>query len=546
MADYIQWIPQIGDTDYPNKFSLFMNALDTDMDTLQALGVTTNYTLADGRAIEFGDGTDLSIYHSGTAGYITQVTAQGDLIISNGANDLTIGELLTTFDLAVTITSGDLTLSAGALTMTLGDLTLTDGDLVLSSGALNMTLGDLTLTDGDLTLASGNVLLNSGSITLSQGNPQVRLYETDQIVGERAWQIQSSGKVFYMQSLTDAYSTGTSFIQASRGTGQTIDSLSLTATNVNAFGDFTINNASPQMNANASSGNASYYLRDTTTSRGLFYWDRAADTIYLRKYDTNGTTIVGDLGISNTGKINVRVGTFQLAGTDVTATASELNYNDGITLGQVAANKTVTADNNGNITFDTTAAGHSLRFKTATKESYLNGAVNGDIGMYNIDNAKYIWVYDTSLDTLDLPSDIVNIRSTPAYGMHIYDIPVNLVSGSATVDPWVNVSNTGLATAQAKKVILRVFAEASSGAATSLALDVWVRKTGSAMTAINTSKASTGSNARGTSGSLTVRTSVSEVVVSLDANYDFEWYTSDFFASGASVSTYVSIVGYYV
>jgi hypothetical protein len=56
------------------------------------------------------------------------------------------------------------------------------------------------------------------------------------------------------------------------------------------------------------------------------------------------TGIAGDWGLTSVTSIDIAVGALELAGVSVTATAAELNYNDITTLGTMEASKVLTSD----------------------------------------------------------------------------------------------------------------------------------------------------------------------------------------------------------
>ena len=102
----------------------------------------------------------------------------------------------------------------------------------------------------------------------------------------------------------------------------------------------------------------------------------------------------------------------------VTASVDELNYNDITTLGTVQANKTVTADANGNINNDTSTASKYLNFDTSTNKASVFGDATGLVGMYDFTNSAYIYSYTphatpaNRLLTLEPPVTVTTLTVT--------------------------------------------------------------------------------------------------------------------------------------
>jgi len=115
-------------------------------------------------------------------------------------------------------------------------------------------------------------------------------------------------------------------------------------------GNLTINKTGAEFTLDSSSQNATIVYNDGGTLRTTAQWNRTSDAYNIIQYDTDGSTLRAQLALTELGKVNVATGTLQLAGVDVTASATKLNYNDITTLGTVQANKTVTADSNLDVT----------------------------------------------------------------------------------------------------------------------------------------------------------------------------------------------------
>lgn len=97
-------------------------------------------------------------------------------------------------------------------------------------------------------------------------------------------------------------------------------------------GNVTISKATPLITVNAISGNGVIqHLDSTTTLRFFQRLNTSTDNYELTKFDTDGSTAVAQLFLTNTGKINVTTGLLQLAGTDVTSDATELSLLENAT-----------------------------------------------------------------------------------------------------------------------------------------------------------------------------------------------------------------------
>jgi len=66
------------------------------------------------------------------------------------------------------------------------------------------------------------------------------------------------------------------------------------ADNITLAGNLYANGGSVYSDKNAG-GSAHFWLRDAGIVRGLFYWDSTNSRVVLRKYDTDGTTVLGEL-----------------------------------------------------------------------------------------------------------------------------------------------------------------------------------------------------------------------------------------------------------
>lgn len=97
-------------------------------------------------------------------------------------------------------------------------------------------------------------------------------------------------------------------------------------------GNVTISKATPLITINATSGNGVIqHLDSTATLRFFQRLNTSTDNYELTKFDTDGSTAVAQLFLTNTGKVNVTTGLLQLAGTDVTSDATELSLLENAT-----------------------------------------------------------------------------------------------------------------------------------------------------------------------------------------------------------------------
>jgi len=133
--------------------------------------------------------------------------------------------------------------------------------------------------------------------------------------------------------------------------------------------------------------------------------------------------------------------TLQIGGTSITATATELNYNDISTLGQVTASKTVTADSSGFINFadnqqvrfgagadlliyhdssnsyiidqgtgNLRLKAENLLLTTTTDENYLVGTANGDVILFYDNSQKLAIKSDGVLISGELEATTLDIN----------------------------------------------------------------------------------------------------------------------------------------
>ena len=118
MADYLQYIPVRGDTDYPEQFELFMTDLDADMDAVQVLAAAnaayiaaiaaTGFQLNDGVALSLGNLPDTTISHTGTNTDINH-TGTGNLRLIHDTNSVL---LLSNAGLSYTYATGNAIISS--------------------------------------------------------------------------------------------------------------------------------------------------------------------------------------------------------------------------------------------------------------------------------------------------------------------------------------------------------------------------------------------------------------------------------------------------
>ena len=93
-------------------------------------------------------------------------------------------------------------------------------------------------------------------------------------------------------------------------------------------------------------------------------------------------------------------------------------YQTAATAGTVDASKAVVVDANkditgfrnvtsaGDLTLDCSAAERRFMFDAGTEETYLYGSTNGNVGMFDLTNARLVWAYDPAANTLALARTI--------------------------------------------------------------------------------------------------------------------------------------------
>lgn len=215
-------------------------------------------------------------------------------------------------------------------------------------------------------------------------------------------------------------------------------------------GDLTISKASPVFTLDATSGSGLIQNYDSTATLRFFQrLNTSTDRYELTKFDTDGSSAVSQLFLTNTGKVDVATGTFQLASVDVTANAIELNYNDITTLGVVQANKTVTANASKNI--------------IDINDLTVDGTVNTDTVVTTTSNTDTITATTTNgnLDLIRNGTGDITVDSIPIYGLTLLDVPVQ-ISSNTTEGSFYTVDATSAASADAKKLIVNVIIEASA------------------------------------------------------------------------------------
>jgi hypothetical protein len=121
------------------------------------------------------------------------------------------------------------------------------------------------------------------------------------------------------------------------------------------------------------------------------------------------------------------------------------------------------------------------------------------------------------------------------------DTPEIIAPSPLTVSAWTPVNSTTLNTAGATKAILRVAALDTKPAATSLVVNFYIRKTGSALGIGNITRVAGAAQQASSAISLVVNPAT-EFTVNLDANSDFDYY----YSTDGSVSAEIILVGYYV
>jgi len=207
-------------------------------------------------------------------------------------------------------------------------------------------------TLGDQTIAN-NLMIAGSSATLE-------LSDSDGSVDNKEWHIISDSEELRIRPVDDSGIGGSPIgvgdaIVIQR-TGVIADVVNLTGTinqsNGNEIistvggqtidGDLTLHRAGVLTNLTLDSDDGfDTYLTfaENSTRRGLLAYNEASDIMVLQKYDTNGTTLKTNLVLTNTGEVNVTVGTLQQGGFDVVTNVGGSPITNGYVLTWNASNQ---------------------------------------------------------------------------------------------------------------------------------------------------------------------------------------------------------------
>ena len=164
----------------------------------------------------------------------------------------------------------------------------------------------------------------------------------------------------------------------------------------------------------------------------------------------SGAAVTDAFADLNVGTIDAT--TLQIGGTSITATATELNYNDISTLGQVQASKTVTADSSAFVNFGDNekirfGTGNDLEIYHDASASYIvdsgTGSLNihgTDINLRDADGNSYINMVDNGTGgTVILKHNTATKLTTKTDGV---DITGELQADSLDIDGNADISGT--------------------------------------------------------------------------------------------------------
>ena len=123
-------------------------------------------------------------------------------------------------------------------------------------------------------------------------------------------------------------------------------------------------------------GTADNFLKIQTTGVG-------SDTVILSTNTQSGQNVDMELQCAGTGVVAIPTGNLRYAGTVVTATGAELNYNDITTLGNSEASKVVTANASGYVNLSSRATAASYHETVVTSTLGSNSTQDLDLNVAN-------------------------------------------------------------------------------------------------------------------------------------------------------------------
>ena len=275
------------------------------------------------------------------------------------------------------------------------------------------------------TTGTGDVELNPGGSIQLKGNVELTAGKTISQAGGAAAEFSAGVKADSVTSRT----ADTNLTLSANGTGVVNVNDSLTVANdVTVTGNLTVNGATTTVSstntviedallllADGQSGSptkdAGFVVERGSSVNVAWLWDESADEFVAITTSDDATT-VGDVSVTD--YANIRVGaatiddTITLGGTLITATATEINYLDGVTsaiqtqIDNISSSFTLAADSGSNDTFttgqtltiaggtgiDTTVSDNQISIavdSTIATQTYVNTA-NTNMGGY-VDNA---------------------------------------------------------------------------------------------------------------------------------------------------------------
>ena len=269
-----------------------------------------NVQLNDSILLTLGTDDDISMYHDGTDGYITNSTGALKLAtetsgiavtIGHSTSEVTIGDNMTvTGDATVT---GDLTVSGGKITLTNGSiidsetsniLKLTE-DLVECSGDLKVGGNDIKASDGTtaITMSGANITFGGTATFPGTYNPSADLHAaTKKYVDSVASGLDIKESVRCATVSTMTIGSGNSQWAYSSGT-LTYGSNGASSTHASLFDGVTLASTNRVLVKNASNDDANGIYTCTTVGDG------SNATVLTRATDHNATSSTGNISAGN-------------------------------------------------------------------------------------------------------------------------------------------------------------------------------------------------------------------------------------------------------
>jgi len=182
----------------------------------------------------------------------------------------------------------------------------------------------------------------------------------------------------------------------------------------------------------------------------------------------------------------------------------------------------------------------TLTNKTHTSPTIATPLIDGDV-TEKTTNADLNLVRNGTGD--------ITVDGVPIYGLVILDQPVNVLQTNSATGDWTQVDMSSAyaigATAGATKAILNVFINAfHAGTTSAISSTLYLQKRGAGLAKDFTTRKANCADAATSGSQAKSGIDMTEVVVNLDSNSDFDYH---FITSGASsIVCSIHIVGYYV